>query len=82
MSRNAEGCYCCECDYCRVSPCDKTPTEVVCLSDSLTNNYQFCWGHRAEARAAILTYLAAHPNVRIEDDGSWREELAEYFHAS
>jgi hypothetical protein len=73
--------YCCECDYCGVSACDKTPAEAVVLSDYPQNHYLFCWEHRVVAFAAIRAYIAAHPGVTIEDDGSWREELAAEYSA-
>ncbi len=68
MARNAQGRYCCECDYCAVSPCSNDAVSSIFLTDHpQTHDYWlFCEAHRARAEADVRAYLAAHPGVAID----------------
>lgn len=71
--------WCCECDFCAVSPCDGSAAYCVFLTDyaETLDYYQFCGAHIDDADRYIVAHLVAHPGVAIDlDDGgvpeAWR----------
>lgn len=68
------GKFCCECDYCAVSPCQDSgawgawEVGAIFLTDHLQTRdyYLFCPGHQARAEADVQVYLLEHPGVEID----------------
>lgn len=68
------GQFCCECDYCAVSPCRDSgawgawKVGAIFLTDHLQTHdyYLFCPEHQALAESAVAGYLAEHPGVAID----------------
>ncbi len=73
MGRTEQG-YCCECDYCALSPCSDSGAwgawgvSSMFLTDhpQTHNYYLFCEAHRLQAEADVQIYLIEHPGVAID----------------
>jgi hypothetical protein len=68
MAKNTQGRWCCECDYCKVSPCGPGGAWSIFFTDhQTTHDYiLFCEAHRELAEQYAQRYLAEHPGVAID----------------
>lgn len=69
MTKNGAGKYCCDCDYCAVSPCSEWGAigSIFLTDHPQTHNYYlYCPGHKALADRDAAAYLVAHPGVEID----------------
>lgn len=60
------GKWCCECDYCAVSPCGEGPIYSVFFTDQTHNYILNCAAHEELAQRAAAAYLTEHPGVAID----------------